>query len=98
MTAKEFVSLKHGTLTPSLDQSTPYSTSCTAVKGKVQRNLWRTLLEVIRATQSLSWRAQILETRPPTAHPQWRIIQPSQVYCEKGNATDESTPRRNTER
>ena len=29
---------------------------------------------------------------------QWRIIQPSQVYCEKGNATDESTPRGNTKR
>ena len=69
-----------------------------ALKGKVHRTLWGTLLEVIRATQSLSWRAQILETRPATAHPQWRIIQPSQVYCEKGNATDESTPRRNTKR
>ena len=62
----------------------------------VHRTWWETLLEAIRATQSLSWRAQILETRPATAHPQWRIIQPSQVYCEKGNAIDESTPRRNT--
>ena len=67
-----------------------------ALKGKVHRTLWGTL--VILATQSLSWRAQILETRLATAHSQWRIIQPSQVYCEKGNATDESTPRRNTKR
>ena len=86
-------------MTPSLDQSTPYSTFCTcltndslhdtfhhsnALKGKVHRTLWWTLLQVIRATQSLSWWTQILETRPATAHPRWQIIQPSQVYCKTG--------------
>ena len=80
-------------LTDSLHDTFHHSNS---FKSKVHRTLWGTLLEVIRATQSLSWWAQILETRPATAHPQWGIIQPSQVYCEKVNATDESTPRRNT--
>ena len=61
-----------------------------ALKGKEYRTMWGFLLEVIRATQSLSWLAQIIETRPATAHPQWRIVQTSQAYREKCSSTDES--------
>ena len=99
-------------MTPSLDQSIPFFTSCTfltnslrfttrhyhlskALKSKVHRTLWGTLLKVIQATQSLTRGAQLLVTQPATVHPQWRTSQTSQVHCEKGSATEKPTPRRN---
>ena len=94
------------------DQSMPYSTSCTSLTNSLRHDTFPTFESAQRQDTSnfvgnsaISYSgnaipimvAQILVTRPATVHPQLRIIETSQVYCEKGSATDESTPRQNTE-